>query len=184
MRSKCHCCWLVLAALAAGRPPRAAETPGQSIGPWVPRAGGCAHVSRFPRLGGLLLGYPARLAHLRGGAGGAPTPPPFVPRDAWLSDAEQDMKVGAIDDAWEEREREREEDAGSAGLQVAMSEHRARERAGIALQMEEERKKREAVLHQQLAQHILRLKEAHALLRTALIVEAPLHELSCPVQEL
>ena len=153
--------WLVIVALAAAGPPRAAETPERSVGPWVHRAGGCVHVSQFPRLGAL-RGCSARPAHLRGGGSGGPTPPPFVPRHAWLCDTERDMTAEAIDDAWEEREREREADAGSAGLPVAMSEDLARERAGIALEMEEERRKRDAVLHQQLAQHIQRLKEAHA----------------------
>jgi len=115
-----------------------------------------ASSSTLRRLGAMSL-------RLRGGLNsplqGSEGPPPFVPRSMWLPD-EQEETAEAVEEAWEERQRQLEEDM--PGAFAGMTVGQARERLEIALELEKDRKKREEALHCQLVQHVQRLKEAHA----------------------
>jgi len=113
------------------------------------------------------LGVVSLSLRLSGGAAGPAQDderqPEFTPRGMWMP--KEHESVRDVDEAWEERLRERDEDMraeGDGGLPVAMSVGQARERVDFALAMEKERTEQEEALHQQLAQHIQRLKEAHA----------------------
>lgn len=108
----------------------------------------------------------ARPTLLRLGGGYDPDedPPPFQPRCMWMPGDQEEM-AHDVDQAWEDRQQQREEDMeaeGETGLPAGMSVGQARERVELVLAAESKRKEREEVLHQQLAQHIQRLKDAHA----------------------
>lgn len=87
-------------------------------------------------------------------------PPPFKPRSVWLP-GEQEETAAAADEAWEDRQTELEDKMGP-GIHACMSADEARERVEMSLEAKKESREQEEALYRQLAQHIQRLKEAHA----------------------
>jgi len=146
-RARSPPCWMLLMPVLLG---------------WHQQHAGCPApaVSSAPAAPArVLLAWPP--LRLRGGGRDDPRPhgepPPHLPRSQWRPSEQDD--TGAKRAAWEDRQRERGE---AIALHEVVTTDQARGHLEPAMDAALQRRAREEALHRQLAQHIRRLKEAHA----------------------